>query len=91
MYLTYFNSRSREGSDRSKHIESRAHAHFNSRSREGSDLTGKSVFVKTQISIHAPAKGATLSLTTSDTLQPISIHAPAKGATEYFLGGLILM
>ena len=33
------------------------------------------------ISIHAPAKGATLFLSSHAILQSISIHAPAKGAT----------
>ena len=33
------------------------------------------------ISIHAPAKGATVSYLESDTYHNISIHAPAKGAT----------
>ena len=35
----------------------------------------------TYISIHAPAKGATLKLITSTFSPIISIHAPAKGAT----------
>ena len=38
----------------------------------------------TPISIHAPAKGATIKLHRCPSFFPISIHAPAKGATEFF-------
>ena len=42
----------------------------------------RGVFInKIQISIHAPAKGATVVLVLRLVLQVISIHAPAKGAT----------
>ena len=34
-----------------------------------------------RISIHAPAKGATIIETYMKSLKEISIHAPAKGAT----------
>ena len=40
------------------------------------------VFLVVSISIHAPAKGATISATDLYTFAIISIHAPAKGATE---------
>ena len=40
-----------------------------------------SKFIKIEISIHAPAKGATRSCTSFRALSWISIHAPAKGAT----------
>ncbi len=36
-----------------------------------------------EISIHAPARGATLWLLVHIVLLPISIHAPARGATEF--------
>ena len=54
---------------------------FNPRSREGSD--GRSIRFKgtVRISIHAPAKGATLMDNGNKGLEGISIHAPAKGAT----------
>ena len=54
---------------------------FNPRSREGSDLgkTGKTY--QPQISIHAPAKGATRPSIVPSSSLDISIHAPAKGAT----------
>ena len=59
----------------------RSHS-FNPRSREGSDIF---LFPPTSlppVSIHAPAKGATLigHLSGADPF-PVSIHAPAKGAT----------
>ena len=38
--------------------------------------------VLTDISIHAPAKGATISVPKSSYVHAISIHAPAKGATR---------
>ena len=57
--------------------------YFNPRSREGSDdVRVFSPEPGIVISIHAPAKGATV--TTPENcmlLQAISIHAPAKGAT----------
>ena len=38
-----------------------------------------------QISIHAPAKGATVNLSSRQVFSVISIHAPAKGATVSYL------
>ena len=59
-----------------------ANKHFNPRSREGSDphliLDTLSAVA---ISIHAPAKGATVFRCKVGTNRQISIHAPAKGAT----------
>ena len=56
--------------------------HFNPRSREGSDsykkLTGTGA---KQISILAPARGATLSCVDNVQQEIISILAPARGAT----------
>ena len=57
---------------------------FNPRSREGSDKSSQSLSnAVNQISIHAPAKGATSfpGRCASSSLR-ISIHAPAKGATD---------
>ena len=54
---------------------------FNPRSREGSDELPELLHFAVFISIHAPAKGATLRPDPAWTLQPISIHAPARGAT----------
>ena len=56
---------------------------FNPRSREGSDKSSQSLSnAVNQISIHAPAKGATCSSDNLFPSQSISIHAPAKGATD---------
>ncbi len=57
--------------------------HFNPRSREGSDSTlcGGNLFLIC-ISIHAPAKGATMPQPVHIPAFRISIHAPAKGATS---------
>ena len=56
-----FNPRSREGSDHNISPVLFCISHFNPRSREGSDLTGRySRLPYRKISIHAPAKGATL-------------------------------
>ena len=57
--------------------------YFNPRSREGSDFIRISALHLFSISIHAPAKGATLLPDKALPHLPISIHAPAKGATPY--------
>ena len=54
---------------------------FNPRSREGSDASVEYVRALANISILAPAKGATFSLLGILLAWMISIHAPAKGAT----------
>ena len=57
-------------------------SNFNPRSREGSDKDTKMPLEgATFISIHAPAKGATLQIRKVVKGTGISIHAPAKGAT----------
>ena len=57
---------------------------FNPRSREGSDRAASSNKEKRyQISIHAPARGATdQEGSEAYQVRPISIHAPARGATN---------
>ena len=54
---------------------------FNPRSREGSDTYKNISWDSSNISIHAPAKGATQGITLAGVFFDISIHAPAKGAT----------
>ena len=56
---TNFNPRSREGSDGKYLYGIRRQHHFNPRSREGSDKLVFAVTNPSNISIHAPAKGAT--------------------------------
>ena len=54
-----FNPRSREGSDALLHLLCIVVPDFNPRSREGSDLLALLIEALTEISIHAPARGAT--------------------------------
>ena len=54
---------------------------FNPRSREGSDSAIRETCGSYNISIHAPAKGATSMDDRLIRIETISIHAPAKGAT----------
>ena len=61
--------------------EQNAFRDFNPRSREGSDTGEQPKARISNISIHAPAKGATTSPCTVWRVTYISIHAPAKGAT----------
>ena len=61
-----------------------ASTNFNPRSREGSDFHVWLTTCKEDlISIHAPARGATINDVASPTGYTISIHAPARGATGY--------
>ena len=77
-----FNPRSREGSDTSYPAFLRLPLDFNPRSREGSDRHSVTIIRDYMlISIHAPVKGATLSIAAPNLPPSISIHAPVKGAT----------
>ena len=58
--FTYFNPRSREGSDNSPDRDHNNDRNFNPRSREGSDKARMIARIDAPISIHAPAKGATM-------------------------------
>ena len=59
-------------------------SYFNPRTREGcDDVKELKILITKGISIHAPAKGATMSLPTVTRPPFISIHAPAKGATLF--------
>ena len=80
--IRYFNSRSRTGSDWQYSYFIHAGRDFNSRSRTGSDRSlCRSRPVSSQISIHAPAQGATDYSVMQVQPKHISIHAPAQGAT----------
>ena len=63
------------------HLSNRGY--FNPRSREGSDANGNIMLQRCNISIHAPARGATFTLCTINRDFVISIHAPARGATAF--------
>ena len=55
---------------------------FNSRSREGSDDGLDSIDeLRLIVSIHAPARGATIEEANLTYRRAVSIHAPARGAT----------
>ena len=64
----------------SKHL--RNSQGFNPRSREGSDDITLDKCDTREVSIHAPAKGATPLHVLISGYGQVSIHAPAKGATE---------
>ncbi len=76
-----FNPRSREGSDMGSQQTYETVLYFNPRSREGSDTVVGHMVDGGVISIHAPARGATNTLTQHVFVRIISIHAPARGAT----------
>ena len=54
---------------------------FNPRSRMGSDFNGHRISSGLNVSIHAPAWGATFLFGAIWTEELVSIHAPAWGAT----------
>ena len=54
---------------------------FNSRSRMGSDIRANVYALDQDVSIHAPAWGATVAPDVTGVLAKVSIHAPAWGAT----------
>ena len=54
---------------------------FNSRPREGGDRVSTTTCSDLDVSIHAPAKGATCPGRDGHCHCKVSIHAPAKGAT----------
>ena len=56
---------------------------FNPRSREGSDEDVTTKVDSLEISIHAPARGATSTYQHTHYSTRISIHAPARGATDF--------
>ena len=79
----YFNPRSREGSDPFFRIIHKPFIRFQStlpRRERPVPFCFKPAI--SSISIHAPAKGATLVIPYLSRSRQISIHAPAKGATE---------
>ena len=55
-----FNPRAREGRDKGKPYIVRGRCCFNPRAREGRDSRRKPILVALEVSIHAPARGATM-------------------------------
>ena len=82
---TNFYSRPREGGDQHCEPLSPYVLNFYSRPREGGDASIDGQDISAYISIHAPAKGATIDKVCINYREYISIHAPAKGAT-FLLG-----
>ena len=77
-----FNPRSREGSDRSGRSYNQSLNHFNPRSREGSDHANLCTLCNVLYFNPRSREGSDLNLQVHSRPQrPISIHAPAKGAT----------
>ena len=54
---------------------------FNPRSRAGSDVVNEDETAAGNVSIHAPARGATACRVPQGSDCRVSIHAPARGAT----------
>ena len=77
-----FNPRSREGSDINNTNQELDPKGFQSTLPRGERLKQDILYEwHSRISIHAPARGATLTSVQKDNLVLISIHAPARGAT----------
>ena len=55
---------------------------FNPRAREGRDQVGCARLSQSDVSIHAPARGATKQAGVEREIVGVSIHAPARGATS---------
>ena len=80
--FSYFNPRSRKGSDSTRSYWQLKTELFQSTLPQGERrLMERSYNATLGISIHAPARGATIPLCASDRKMSISIHAPARGAT----------
>ena len=60
----------------------RSTRNFNPRAREGRDDFSQNLITYGEISIHAPARGATHGCGEKENAPEISIHAPARGATD---------
>ncbi len=76
-----FNPRARTGRDDRGDIAPRAGGGFNPRARTGRDDAGARAWRWDEVSIHAPARGATDQLAVLPQREDVSIHAPARGAT----------
>ena len=63
---------------------------FNPRAREGRDGVNEHEKHEDQVSIHAPARGATAATQAIYTIIGVSIHAPARGATADLREGVKL-
>ena len=79
-----FNPRTREGCDSGKIRVPELGERFNPRTREGCDRRqGRGAVLLGEVSIHAPARGATPDVAGRWHRHQVSIHAPARGATAH--------
>ena len=82
LFFRDFNPRSREGSDAiGEEVIGVDYKFQSTLPRRERQYRLVSALCKLSISIHAPAKGATMCKLTDTFVPEISIHAPAKGAT----------
>ena len=78
-----FQSTRPQGARRHNRQQSHGYARFNPRARKGRDqIQPQRQPVPFQVSIHAPARGATSGLRENHGNAFVSIHAPARGATR---------
>ena len=83
-YRSMFNSRPCERGFGSPHLSCSSYRFQFTPLREG--LQSRcSLYSAYSISIHAPARGASILVTNNKFQQPISIHAPARGASRNFI------
>ena len=80
---TNFNPRSREGSDHYLYKLNKRYNDFNPRSREGSDVFIAVLMVSMSISIHAPARGATVALNAGDNVY-INFNPRSREGSDVF-------
>jgi len=80
-----FNPRTRTGCDRGGSSVAAARRGFNPRTRTGCDEGQKVWEAYGRVSIHAPARGATITNGALVLNKKVSIHAPARGATPPLL------
>jgi len=77
-----FNPRPREGGDGDPVVSRVRGERFNPRPREGGDRRRPARPSCPRVSIHAPARGATVVAVVERVAVHVSIHAPARGATS---------
>ena len=77
-----FNSRARKGRDASLPAMSPVTPSFNSRARKGRDNSGRAVDRSDRVSIHAPARGATVAFVWATLLTAFQFTRP-QGARRY--------
>ena len=91
MYIRHhFNPRSRGGSDELIRIDREADKYFNPRSRGGSDSNAFSHLEETNISIHAPAEGATVTSFSAPLPFVFQSTLPRRERHKYILSASIV-